>query len=89
MRSWAGQTMASLRSAKRVRVVTPHLTNNLPDGACRALWIGGDGGNVEVKAVDDTDYVVFSSVPGGTRLDIEVLAVRSTNTTATSIVALY
>lgn len=70
-------------------MVTPHLTNELPGGACRALWVGGDGGNVEVKAVDDSDYVVISSVPGGTRLDISVIAVRTTGTTATDIVALY
>ena len=71
-----------------LRAVTPHASNDLTDGPCRALWIGGTG-DIAVIAKDDTAAVTIVGVPAGTVLPISAKAVRVTGTTATSIVALY
>lgn len=69
--------------------VTPSNTDNLADGSCRALWIGGAGsGNLSVLMADGTTGV-FSGVPGGLLLPISVLRVNLTGTDVTGIVALY
>lgn len=72
----------------KVRSVTPHNSNNLADGACRALWVGG-AGNVVVLAEEDASAVTWVGVPAGTILPVRALRVQSTNTTATNILALY
>lgn len=56
-------------------------------GRTRALWVGGTG-NLAVTMADDT-VVVFTAVPAGSWLWIQVQKVRATSTTATNIVALY
>lgn len=58
--------------------------------ACaRALYIGG-AGNVVVRLIDDqsTD-VTLTAVPAGTVIPGAFVQVTKTNTTATSILALY
>ena len=54
----------------------------------RALYIGVGGDVVVTMAADGTD-VTFKNVPTGTKLPVRVSKVKSTNTTASSIVALY
>lgn len=54
----------------------------------RGLYIGG-AGDVNVRFADQQQTVLFSAVPVGTILPIQVDQVLSTNTTATLIVALY
>ncbi len=54
---------------------------------CRGLWVGG-AGDVAITAVGDTAAVTIPSVPAGTLLPIACHYVMSTNTTATSMVAL-
>jgi hypothetical protein len=54
----------------------------------RGLWVGG-AGNVAVKMADDTAAVTFVGVAAGTLLPLRVWQLMSTNTTATSVVALY
>jgi hypothetical protein len=53
----------------------------------KALYIGGTG-NVAVTLVDDTS-VVFSAVPVGSILPVNVKKVLATGTTATLILCLY
>ena len=53
----------------------------------RALWIGG-AGNLNVTMISG-DAALFSGVPAGTILPIQVKQVLSTNTTATLILGLY
>jgi len=65
--------------------VTPHDSNELTNW-CRALYIGG-AGNVTVITIKGTT-VAFVAVPAGTILPIRCKIVKSTGTTATSIVAL-
>lgn len=55
-------------------------------GATRQLFIGG-AGDVVVRRLNGTN-VTFTSVPAGSKLDIQCDQVRSTGTTATLIVAL-
>jgi len=51
------------------------------------LYVGGTG-NVSVVTIGG-DIVTFNGVPAGTTLPIQVLKLRSTNTTATLINALW
>lgn len=53
----------------------------------RALWVGG-AGNVAVVTPDGTVNTI-TGVPAGTLLPIQTRRVNSTNTTATSMVAIY
>lgn len=80
-------TTSSSAPGRALRAVTPHATNELPDGPCRALKIGG-AGNIAIVARDDADPVVIA-VNAGELLPIQARAVRTTGTTATGIVAIY
>ena len=51
------------------------------------LYVGGTG-NVSVVTIGG-DIVTFNGVPAGTTLPVQVLKLRSTNTTATLINALW
>mgnify|MGYP000423270161 CR=1 FL=1 len=67
--------------------VTPSDSADLPRIA-RALYIGVSG-NVSVICEDGGAAVTFSNLSAGQILPLRVKRVRSTSTTATSIVALY
>lgn len=54
----------------------------------RGLYIGG-AGNVKVDMSMDGTAVVFSGLLAGSILPIQVVKIYATDTTATSIVALY
>lgn len=69
-----------------VASVTPSDSTNLSSIA-RALWVGG-AGDVAVVCPDNT-VATLVGVPAGTLLPVRAKRVNSTNTTATSIVALY
>lgn len=71
--------------ARGVAVVTPNDGTDLPGGECRALLIG-TAGNVAIDTEQSTNVIV--PAPVGV-LPIAVKRVRSTNTTALNIVALY
>jgi hypothetical protein len=71
--------------AQDAAVVTP--SDTADQGLVRGLFIGG-GGNVSlVTAIGNT--VVFTGVVAGSILPVRCTKVRSTDTTATNIVALY
>ena len=67
--------------------VTP-ADSDLARVATRGLYIGGNG-DVAVVMAGGGSAVTFAGVAAGTILPIRVDRVNSTNTTATSIVALY
>lgn len=78
-------------SAAHAVAVTPHDTNELAavgGRTCRALYVGATG-NVAVILRGDSAAVTFVGVPAGTLLPVNAKVVRSTATTATSIVALF
>lgn len=72
--------------ARRLRAVTPHDTNELTLGTCKALHIGG-AGTLTVIAQGDTDAVQLNVGQG--IVPVRAKVVKSTGTTATTIVALY
>lgn len=80
--------MSSFATADFGVAVTPHNTNPLPDGRCRALYVGV-GGNVAVQSRSDKAAVTYLAVPSGGTLQVSALVVLATGTTATDIVALY
>ena len=82
--------------ASRAAAVTPSDTANIPSVSGPAgetvnngcvLYVGGLG-DVRVLTAGGDD-VVFSAVPAGTFVPVNVVRVFSTNTTATNIVALW
>lgn len=52
----------------------------------RSVWVGGTG-DINVTMLNGSN-VVFSSVPAGTWLPIQITALLATNTTATNVLAL-
>lgn len=79
------------RPARGARAVTPadsDLTHPLKMIATRGLYIG-TAGNVAVLLLNDADPVTFIGVLAGSILPLRVIQVRTTNTTASNIVALY
>jgi hypothetical protein len=73
-------------SAHGAYAVTPADNTDLTNGVTRGLYIGATG-NLSVVMADGMT-VTFSSVPVGI-LPVQVIRVRSSSTTASSILALY
>lgn len=67
-------------------IVTKSDADELPIYA-RALYVGGTG-NINL-ITRDGQTVLFSTIPAGTIIPIQVKQVLSTSTTATTIVALW
>lgn len=76
----------SLLPAQSAFALTASDSADVPNGTCRALYVG-TGGNVSVITGGST--VTFVGVLGGTVLPVSCSRVRSTGTTASNIVALY
>lgn len=53
----------------------------------KAIYVG-TGGTLVVRAIDSASDVTFANVGNGSILDIRVIAVRSTGTTASNLVGL-
>lgn len=70
--------------------VTPNDATNLAPVYAKALYVGVTGNVtvVPINAVADTDTVLFTAVPAGTILPIQVRRVMATGTTASGIIAL-
>jgi hypothetical protein len=66
--------------------IVPDDVSPLPR-ATKAIYLGA-GGDVTVRTVRGDADVTFRNVPAGSVLDIRVIAVRATGTTAADIVAL-
>lgn len=78
---------SDLHSAVGAAAVTPSNDADLPNGECRALYVGATG-NLSLD-VGNSTAVVFVGVPAGTVLPVRAKRVRVTGTDASSIVALY
>jgi len=70
------------------RAVTPSDTATFTLGLTRGIWVGV-GGNVSVTEADGTTTTTYIGVPSGYLLPVQCVRVRSTSTTATSMVAVY
>lgn len=73
---------------QKAAAITPHDTNALAGGVCRAIYVGG-AGNISVILGDDSAAVVMTGALVGTILPLCAKIVKSTGTTATNLVALY
>ena len=72
--------------AQSAIAVTPSDTVNI--GLTRGLYVGSDAGNI-TAVMKDGRTVLFTAIPIGTILPVQVTRVNSTNTTSTLIIALY
>jgi hypothetical protein len=81
----AEPTGYSSAPAQGAFAVTPHNTNELAY-TTRGIYVGG-AGNIVVVMVNG-DEVTFTGVTAGSVLPIRVKQIKSTNTTATSILGL-
>ena len=72
--------------ATGAEAVTAHDSNDLV-AVSRGIYVGG-AGNVAAVMLDGT-VVTFVDVPAGTILPIRCKRINNTNTTATSMVAIY
>lgn len=81
----AYRTANATVSSYDARAITPSNSTDIPP--TRGLYVGG-AGNVAVDMAYGTP-MTFVGVQGGTILPIQVTRIYATNTTATSIVALY
>lgn len=73
-------------SAEHYEAITPSDSVDLPH-LTRGIYVGGDGDVVAVRA--DGVAVTLTGALAGTVLPVVARRVNSTNTTATSLVALY
>lgn len=69
-------------------VLTKDDNTDLADSPSRALWVGG-AGNIAVDFLVGPTNVLISGIPAGTLLPFAIKRLRSTNTTATLVAALY
>ena len=78
---------AASAPARSAIAVTTHNTNPLADGATRALYVGVSG-DIACRLMGDETDVLVKAAPVGV-LALRVTHVRTTNTTATNMLALY
>lgn len=76
----------NIHPATNFTAVTPSDSANFAQAA-RAIYVGGAGDVVLINGAGTA--VKFASVPAGTILPCFTTRVNSTNTTATSIIALF
>ena len=70
--------------------ITPADSELTSDHYTRAIYIGGTGDlAVKMAGAEGDSIVIFEALPVGTILPIRVSQIRSTNTTATLIIALW
>lgn len=79
--------MSSPNPASNAVAVTTSDIVSFTAGECRALYVGV-AGNISIFQRNGT-FVTFIGVPAGSILPVSALRVNTTDTTATSIVALY
>lgn len=75
-----------ISSAKGAQAVTA--SDSTTYAPTRAVWVGG-AGNLAVQFADMNSAITLTGVAAGTLLPISVTKIMSTNTTATSITALW
>ncbi len=68
--------------------VTPNDSTDLAQGACRGIYVGGDG-NISVDTPGGSTAVIITAAKAGTILPIRATRIRLTGTTATALLALY
>lgn len=78
------------RPSGKMRAVTPSDSADLPDGQTRGLYIGSISGGAGMSVIDATGATVtIAGLVAGAVYPFKVRRVRSSGTTASSILALY
>lgn len=72
--------------ARKCFPIIPSDTAELPV-VVKAIYVG-TGGDLAVKAADDSQFVILRNMPDGFIIDIRAVAVRATGTSAADIVGL-
>lgn len=72
-------------TATDAKAVTPNDSTNLPNGACRALWVGTAGAVAVITTAGTT--VTITGATGV--IPLQVSRVLSTGTVGSNILALY
>lgn len=74
-------------SSGACRAITPNDSTDFTLGVCRAIYVGVGG---DISLVDlSGETVVFAGVIAGSILPVQTARVNATDTTASSLVALY
>ncbi len=74
--------------ARKDAAITPHDTNELPDGPCKAIWCN-TAGDVSLIAADSSAALVYK-VAANSLLPVRARIVKSTGSTVgISLIALY
>jgi hypothetical protein len=84
--NFGSATDSLIAPARNCFSISPNDTAALPVTP-KAIYVG-TGGNLVVRAMDSASDVTFSNVANGAILDIRVIAVRSTGTTASNLIGL-
>lgn len=82
-----GQSIPNWGPGSKLVSITPGDSTDLTASRIRAIYVGG-AGDISITALNDTNPVVLPAVPAGTILPIMPKYIRSTGTTATSIVGI-
>lgn len=82
-----GDNKGTNTPATKAFAVTPHDTNELA-AIPTQVHVGGVG-DVALIMQDDSVAVILLAVPAGTTLNIRPKIIKSTGTSATSIIGLY
>lgn len=78
----------AMLGARRLRLVTPSDSVDLPLGVCDRIWVGG-AGNINLICEDDSSAVLMSGFTAGSMHLLRAKRIMATTTTATLIVAIY
>lgn len=84
--TFSGYTDSPMAPASRCFAIAPSDTAELAQ-VTKAIYVG-TAGDVVLRSADSTQNVTFRNVPAGAILDVRVLAVKATGTTAADIVGL-
>ncbi len=84
----AARASAKLAPFTDASPVTPNDGADLPDGPCRAIKVT-TAGNVVLRTVDNPTTNVTIPMAAAEKLDLCVVRILATSTTAGGIVALY
>lgn len=79
---------AGLEGSGHWAAITPNDDTDLPGGVTRAIYVGGAGNIVADSASGDTS-ITFTGLLAGVIYPLHIKRVRSSLTTATSLLAIY
>lgn len=80
-------TVGLTQPSPTLKEITPDDNNDLPGGVCRGIYVGGQG-NISVVDCYNNSMIIYSA-QAGSILPFQIRRVKSSNTTAGHLIALY